>query len=268
MVTALEGRFDRVQDTRVRTAAFEWLSSQSTIHGHVLPRQLLAEGFVLGDDRIRLLGLQGIFKPAAMQVPLSITTAPRGPYDDFFDSNHLLQYQYRGGHEDVDHRDNVGLRFARREGIPLAYFHGIVPGSYLAVWPVFVVADDPDRLSFSIDLGAGESNLPGQASARCATIRGSCRCTGALGFFGDGHQPRLPDSQAKPVSFGNRDVSGPGRLSSSQLFRAFDRSSDGQLPSYGIPAAGVNCLDYDHGVDEHDVDRRPRKRSQASKYVL
>ena len=62
MVTALEGHFDRVRDSRVRTAAFEWLSSQSTIHGDVLPRQLLAEGFVLGDDRIRLLGLQGIFK--------------------------------------------------------------------------------------------------------------------------------------------------------------------------------------------------------------
>lgn len=159
MVTALEGYFDRVLDSRIRTAAFEWLSSQSTIHGDVLPRRLLADGFVLGDDRIRLLGLQGIFKPAAMQVPLSITTAPKGPYDDFFDSNHLLQYRYRGGHKDVDHRDNAGLRFARREEIPLAYFHGIVPGRYLAVWPVFVVADDPHRLSFSIDLGAGESNL-------------------------------------------------------------------------------------------------------------
>ena len=82
MVIALEGHFDRARDSRLRTAAFQWLSSQSTIHGDVLPRQLLAEGFVLADDRIRLLGLQGIFKPAAARLmvrpcamPFRVSTA-------------------------------------------------------------------------------------------------------------------------------------------------------------------------------------------------
>ena len=27
--------------------------------------------------------------------------------------------------------------------VPLIYFHGIVPGRYLASWPVFIVGDDP-----------------------------------------------------------------------------------------------------------------------------
>jgi putative restriction endonuclease len=33
---------------------------------------------------------------------------------------------------------------------PLIYFHGVVPSKYLAVWPVFIVADDPQKLTFKI----------------------------------------------------------------------------------------------------------------------
>jgi putative restriction endonuclease len=96
-----------------------------------------------------LLGPQGIFKPQVLTgVPLSITTAPRGPYDDSFGFDGLLQYKYRG--MDRDHADNRGLRFAMERRLPLAYFHGIVPGKYLAAWPVFVVGDDPRNLTFSI----------------------------------------------------------------------------------------------------------------------
>ena len=43
--------------------------------------------------------------------------------------------------------------------LPLAYFHRILPGKYLAVWPVFVVGDAPELLTFSIDLATAESNL-------------------------------------------------------------------------------------------------------------
>jgi len=77
--------FDRAHDARVRAAVFEWLSSQVESHGDVLPRRLLADGLVLDGHRIPLLGPQGIFKPKVLhEVPLSITTAPDGPYDDSF----------------------------------------------------------------------------------------------------------------------------------------------------------------------------------------
>ena len=36
--------------------------------------------------------------------------------------------------------------------VPLIYFHGIVPGRYLASWPVFIVGDDPGRLTFTVAL--------------------------------------------------------------------------------------------------------------------
>jgi putative restriction endonuclease len=141
--------FDRTQDARVRAAAFEWLSEQVAIHGDVLPRSILAQGFILDGDRIPLVGPQGIFKPRVLHdAPLSITTAPEGPYDDAFGTDGLLQYRYRGTNR--DHPDNRGLRFARERRLPLIYFHGIVPGKYMATWPVFVVKDNPAKLFFSV----------------------------------------------------------------------------------------------------------------------
>jgi putative restriction endonuclease len=83
-----------------------------------------------------------------MEAPLSLTTSPRGPYDDSFSSDGLLNYRYRGS--DPEHTDNRGMRFAMQNRLPLVYLHGVVPGKYLAAWPVFVVGDDPGSLTFSV----------------------------------------------------------------------------------------------------------------------
>jgi putative restriction endonuclease len=134
--------FDRAHDARVRTAAFEWLTDQVMRYGDVLPRALLAQGFILDDIRVPLVGPQGIFKPRILEeVPLSVTTAPDGPYDDAFGKDGFLRYRYRG--IDPDHRDNRGLRTAMTNRLPLVYFHGIASGRYVAAWPVFVIGDDP-----------------------------------------------------------------------------------------------------------------------------
>jgi len=130
-------------------AAFEWLSGAVRMHGDVLPRSLLAGGFVLDDARVPLVGPQGIFKPRVLdEVPLSITTAPEGPYDDAFGPDGLLRYRYRG--TDPDHPDNRGLRACIVRQLPLIYFHGIAPGRYVPAWPVFVVDDDPASLAFTV----------------------------------------------------------------------------------------------------------------------
>lgn len=113
----------------------------------MLPRELLARGFVCEGEKIRVVGPQGIFKPQALRLPLSITTAPAGPYADSV-SRDLLLYKYRG--TDPAHRDNEGLRQAMVERVPLAYFHGIVKGKYVAAWPVFVVHANPVHLTFHV----------------------------------------------------------------------------------------------------------------------
>lgn len=143
--------FDRAHDARVRAAAFEWLADQVTRHSDVLPRQVLASGFQLEGVRVPLVGPQGIFKPRVLSdVPLSITTAPDGPYDDAFGDDGLLRYRYRG--KEPNHPDNRGLRAAMERRVPLVYFHGVARGRYVAAWPVFVVRDDPANLSFSVEV--------------------------------------------------------------------------------------------------------------------
>lgn len=138
-------------DLQIRLAAFSWLRDLRTTYGEVLPRPILARGFQWNETRVPLLGPQGIFKPQVLpQIPLSITTTPKGSYDDHFGTDGLLRYAYRG--TDPSHHDNVGLREAMRQRAPLVYFHGVVPSKYLAAWPVFIVGDEPDRLRFRVAL--------------------------------------------------------------------------------------------------------------------
>jgi len=135
-------------DRRVRLAAFRWLRAQVDIHGEVLPRSNLAEGFTFEGVRVPLLGPQGIFKPAILTgAPLSITTAPQGPYEDSFSSG-LLRYAYRG--TDPEHADNRGLRQAMARQLPLVYLYGLEPGRYMPVWPVYVVGDSRSDLFFEV----------------------------------------------------------------------------------------------------------------------
>jgi putative restriction endonuclease len=138
------------ESSTCRTAAFQWLRQQSDLTGDVFPRDLLAAGFHFNGARVRLLGPQGIFKPAQIRhYPLSITTTTRGPYSDVFDPDgRYLLYSYRG--KDPNHHENRGLRDAMKDRVPLIYFHSTVPGHYLAVWPVYIVHDNPEKLTFTV----------------------------------------------------------------------------------------------------------------------
>ena len=136
-------------DRLVRLAAFQWLTEHVSIHGDVLPRAILSKGFIFQDQRVPLVAPQGIFKPRILpEYPLSITTTTSGPYDDSFEQGDLLFYRYRG--TDPYHRDNVALRSAMIYKIPLIYLHSVVPGKYLVEWPVYVIGDDPENLTFTV----------------------------------------------------------------------------------------------------------------------
>jgi putative restriction endonuclease len=136
-------------DHRVRLAAFQWLRAQMDVYGEVLPRAILAEGFMFDAHRVPLLGPQGIFKPGAMtEAPLSITTIPGGPYDDTMGSGGTLRYRYRG--TDPAHIDNRGLRRAMEQQLPLVYFYRVQPGRYLVAYPVYIVGDHPAELAFDV----------------------------------------------------------------------------------------------------------------------
>jgi putative restriction endonuclease len=136
-------------DAHVRLAAFRFLEEQMRLapEGGALPRRVLEGGFTYEGQRVPLMGPQGIFKPRILrEIPLSITTVPvvegeTRPYDDAFGDDGLLRYRYRG--TDPQHHENAGLRLAMQRQVPFIYFHGVVPGLYVAEWPVYIVGDDP-----------------------------------------------------------------------------------------------------------------------------
>ncbi len=136
------------QDEQIRLTAFDWLRDQTQKHDQVLSIELLRQGFIFNNERIPLVAPQGIFKPRLMELPLSITTAPLSQYDDAFRPDEYLNYKYRG--DNIHHRDNIGLRECMKQGIPLVYLLGLVPGKYLPVWPVYIIGDDPSSLSFTV----------------------------------------------------------------------------------------------------------------------
>jgi len=141
-------------DRRVRLEAFSWLGRQVEMRGQVLRLEVLRRGFSSEGRRVPLMGPQGIFKPAVLsRAPLSITTVPvvegkDRPYEDEMGPDGFLRYRYRG--TDPHHHDNVGLRRAMEEQLPLVYLYGTAPGWYRPEWPVFIVGDDPLALTFTV----------------------------------------------------------------------------------------------------------------------
>jgi putative restriction endonuclease len=145
-------------DAEIRLAAFEWLQQQSMQYGGILPRALLAKGFPFRSEYITLVGPKGIWKPKAMQLPLSITTVSSSSYDDDLGEGNMLKYRYRG--TDPYHQDNVGLRELMVHRIPLIYFHSPIKGDYVPAWPVFILSDDISNLTFTIAVDAQDSLTP------------------------------------------------------------------------------------------------------------
>ena len=136
-------------DLQIRLYAFDWLKQQTEIHGDVLPRKLLTDGFSLSGLKYSLVGPQGIWKPKSMILPLSITSLLGGRYIDSIDEKYeIFQYKYRG--TDPSHPDNAGLRELMDRKIPLICFLRIAENKYVPLWPAFVIRENSLSYSFSV----------------------------------------------------------------------------------------------------------------------
>ena len=60
----------------------------------------------------------------------------------------LITYKYRGSNP--AHPDNRALRRALRDQRPLIYLVAVDPGVYDVITPVYVTADDPHQLQFTL----------------------------------------------------------------------------------------------------------------------
>jgi putative restriction endonuclease len=152
----------------IQIAAFDALRRLTESTDGVLTRDQMRQGFEFMGARIPFANRpRGIWKPASMGPDgpaLSITTAsvrkgvtPR--YDDQIASDEWFEYRYQGADPRV--ADNRALRQAFKLRQPLIYFYGVGPGKYEAIFPVYVIGDEPERLTFVI-----AADTPGMSESR------------------------------------------------------------------------------------------------------
>jgi putative restriction endonuclease len=134
-----------MDEETLRKAAFDWLLVQDTLYNGELPWKVLTGGFIHNGVHLTLAGPPGIWKPQCFErIPLSIRTGHHSRYNDDETDTGWLRYRYRGSNP--AHRDNLGLQEAQRTRTPLMYLRAIDEGRYQAVWPVFIVHDNPSGL--------------------------------------------------------------------------------------------------------------------------
>ena len=138
------------------------------MRGEVLPFRVLSQDFHFDGQRVPLLSMQGIFKPAVLpEMPISITTRALGKdlrYRDEVDARGFISYCYRD--DGPDFHENVGLRKAWQRGAPLIYLVLVEKGWYQPFFPTFVVGDDPEQMRFTV---AVDDEMLGAALVPAAT---------------------------------------------------------------------------------------------------
>jgi len=108
--------------------------------------------FTTGGRRVFLKGQQGIFKPAELTEPLSITSTLDSPYNDDPIEGSRVLYDFLPSSREFE---NVGLKRCAEAELPLIYFLQVKrrPGpEYVIFAPVFVVGWDDSTRRFLIDL--------------------------------------------------------------------------------------------------------------------
>lgn len=148
---------------RLRAEAMAWLTGLLAGDTDVVSFDELA-AFVFEGERIPLMDRQrGIRKPARLGAALSIRTSYTAPgqappYEDAEGPDGLLRYKYRG--QDPDHPENIALRRAYQQGLPLIWFVATQPGAYVPIYPIWIVGDEPQQLQFVVAFDAGQRHVP------------------------------------------------------------------------------------------------------------
>jgi putative restriction endonuclease len=154
---------DSEVESKLRASAMAWLEHEEAIGHDIFTQPELAQ-FEFEGRSVPLLDRQrGIRKPAMLDAALSFRTTytPPGqapPYEDETGRDGLLRYKYRG--IDPDHPENRAMRQAYLRELPLIWFVGVSPGRYLARYPVWLVADEPDQLQFAVALDGAQLLVP------------------------------------------------------------------------------------------------------------
>lgn len=150
-------------DARLRREMMAWLTVRSNDGADALTYSEISR-FTFEGERFPLLDLRrGIRKPAMLTSALSIKTVfrPEGldrPYEDRVGPDGLIRYKWREG--DPDQSENRALRTAMLHELPLVWFFGVARSTYLPVFPVYLLREEPEQQQFVVDAVSGGSLSP------------------------------------------------------------------------------------------------------------
>ena len=143
------------EDDELRAAAFAFLTQLTAKTGGIVKREDLRH-FSFEGQRISLeQNMRGIRVLHGHAAALSILTTYRErpedrPYEDDIGADGYPRYKWRG--TDAQAPDNVALRVAMDLRKPLAWFVGVAPGLYEAVYPVWLVDEEQGEHQFVVAL--------------------------------------------------------------------------------------------------------------------
>ena len=148
---------------RVRARLFEWLEDRGAARRALSSEDL--KSFKFEGAVMTLRGMPGIWKPKELNAALTIRTAytaPGGtpPYADELDrSDGLQRYKWQG--DDPDARYQRDMREARLHDLPLVWLIGIgeEPTLYQAIYPVYVIDEEPAQRQFVLAVDGAQRNL-------------------------------------------------------------------------------------------------------------
>ena len=135
----------------IRAAALAWL--QVVTFGGTVPttREQLANDFQVAGQRFPLVDRgRGIRKPVGWRAALSIMTTHGRPYADEEGADGLHRYKLRS--DQGGSAENESLRIAMRQRSPLIWFYGLEPGVFQAIFPVYLVGEEPALDQFVLAL--------------------------------------------------------------------------------------------------------------------
>lgn len=147
------------RDWQIRLAAMQRLARLRDAGRGVVTASALDDGFEFEGERIALRSAQkGIWRPRQLNHPgaaLTVVTAPRvsgraPAYDDEVAADDRGWFGYRYEGTDPQTWTNVAVRRAMELQRPIIYLYGITKGVYEPIFPVYVTADNPSRLTFHL----------------------------------------------------------------------------------------------------------------------
>ncbi|MEO6486755.1 MAG: HNH endonuclease [Thermoanaerobaculia bacterium] len=154
-----------LDETRIRLDAIQYVRAMRERWIAVPAAEL--KQFESGERPVFLRGQQGIFKPAELSEPLSITSTIDSPYNDHPQGSRIL-YDFL---PDSREHDNQGLKRCADAELPLIYLLQVrrpPHPEYVVFAPVFVVGWDDTARRFLVDLS---EQKPGTAVALAPLTR-------------------------------------------------------------------------------------------------